>query len=144
MKSKILVGIQFGMIFLMLLPLGTSTVYLKLGVIFIVIGLGVGFAALSKNRLGNFNIVPDIKEDCTLVKDGIYAYIRHPMYTSVITSMFGVMLLYWNVYYMPYAFGILIINMLVKMFYEESLWHCAGEEYKAYTQGTSRLIPKIF
>ena len=144
MKSKILVGIQFGMIFLMLLPLGTPTVYFKMGALFIVLGLGVGIAALSKNKLGNFNIVPDIKEDCTLIKDGIYAYIRHPMYTSVMVTMFGVMLLYLNVYYIPYVYGILVINMLVKMFYEESIWHCEGEEYMEYSQNTSRLIPKVF
>jgi len=144
MKSKILVGIQFAIIFLMLLPLGTPTVYSNLGMLFIVLGLGVGIAALSKNKLGNFNIVPDIKEDCTLIKDGIYAYIRHPMYTSVIVTMFGVMLLYFNVYYIMYAYGILVVNMLVKMFYEESLWHCEGEEYREYSQKTSRLIPKIF
>jgi len=115
-----------------------------LGALFIFLGLAVGVAALLKNRLSNFNIVPDIKEDCILVKDGIYAYIRHPMYTSVITTMFGVLLLYWNVYYMPYVYGILIVNMLVKMFYEESLWKCHSEEYIAYTKNTSRLFPKIF
>ena len=144
MKSKILVGIQFGMIFLMLLPLGTQTVYSNVGILFVVLGLGVGIAAIYKNRLGNFNIVPDIKEDCTLVKDGVYAYIRHPMYTSVLVSMFGVLLLYWNVYYMPYAYGILLVNMLVKMFYEESLWHCHSDEYELYKRNTSRLFPKIF
>jgi len=144
MKSKILVGIQFGMILLMLLPLGTQMVHTSLGAFFIVLGLAVGVAALLKNRLGNFNIVPDIKEDCILIKDGIYANIRHPMYTSVITTMFGVLLLYWNVYYMPYVYGILVVNMIVKMFYEESLWKCHSEEYIAYTKNTSRLFPKIF
>ena len=144
MKSKVLVGIQFGMILLMLLPLGTEMIYPGLGAFFIVLGLTVGGAALLKNRLGNFNIVPDIKDDCTLIKDGVYAYIRHPMYTSVITTMFGVLLLYWNVYFMPYAYGILVINMLVKMFYEESLWKCHSGEYLEYTKNTSRLIPKVF
>ncbi|MFK5938302.1 MAG: isoprenylcysteine carboxylmethyltransferase family protein [Sulfurimonas sp.] len=144
MKSKILVGIQFLMIFLMLLPLGTPMVYFKLGAFFIVLGLAVGVAALYKNKLGNFNIVPDIKEDCTLVKSGIYGYIRHPMYTSVLVTMFGVLLLYWNVYYMIYVYAILLVNLLVKMFYEESLWKCHSDEYVQYTKSTSRLIPKIF
>jgi len=143
MKSKILVGVQFGMILLMLLPLGMPTVYFNLGAIFIVIGLAVGFAALSKNKLGNFNIVPDIKEDCTLIKDGIYSYIRHPMYTSVILTMFGVLLMYLNRVEMI-LYVVLVINMLIKMFYEESLWHCEGDEYKKYAKNTSRLIPKVF
>jgi len=143
MKSKILVFIQFAMILVLLLPVGMPTSYPILGSLFIIIGLSIGVAALKKNKLGNFNIRPDIKEDCTLIKDGVYAYIRHPMYTSVIVSMFGVMLVYYKPFYM-YVYIILLVNMLVKMFYEESLWHCEGEEYKEYSQNTSRLIPKIF
>lgn len=143
MKGKILVFIQFGMILLMSLPLGTPTVYFDVGILFIVLGISIGLAALSKNRVGNFNIRPDIKEDCTLVKDGIYAYIRHPMYTSVLVSMFGFMLLYYSQFELI-AYGILALNMLVKMFYEESLWHCHSKEYMEYTHNTSRLIPYLF
>ncbi len=143
MKSKILVFMQFFMILLMSLPIGTPTVHLEMGLVFLVIGAVVGIAALSKNRLGNFNIRPDIKEDCTLIKDGIYGYIRLPMYTSVLLGMFGIMLIYYSEFELV-AFTVLAINMLIKMFYEESLWHCHSEEYKEYTQNTSRLIPRIF
>jgi len=143
MKSKILVFVQFATILLMLLPLGTKTTYLYSGLVFIVISAVVGIAALSVNKLDNFNIRPDIKEDCTLVKEGIYAYIRHPMYTSVLVGMFGVMLVYFNIYMLS-VYGVLFVNMFVKMFYEESLWHCHSGEYLEYTQNTSRLIPKVF
>ena len=143
MKSKILVFVQFASILIMLLPLGTPTSYFYFGMFFIVIGLTVGLAALSVNKLGTFNIRRDIKEDCTLVKEGVYAYIRHPMYTSVLVSMFGVMLLYFNVLIIG-VYVVLVINMLLKMFYEESLWHCHSEEYLEYTKNTSRLIPKVF
>ena len=143
MKSKILVFIQFAMIFLMLLPIGTPTSYLYLGVSFIVIGGAIGLAALSINKLGNFNIRPDIKEDCTLITEGIYRYIRHPMYTSVLLSMLGMMFIYLNPFTMS-IYAILLVNMLIKMFYEESLWHCHSDAYKTYTQNTSRLIPKVF
>ena len=143
MKSKILVFVQFATILLMLLPLGTKTTYLYSGLVFIVIGAVVGMAALSVNKLDNFNIRPDIKEDCTLVKEGIYAYIRHPMYTSVLVGMFGVLLVYFNIYMLS-VYGVLFVNMFVKMFYEESLWHCHSGEYLEYTKNTSRLIPKVF
>ncbi len=143
MKSKILVFIQFGAILLLALPLGTPTKNFALGMVFIVIGLVVGILALRKNRLGNFNIRPDIKEDCTLITDGIYAYIRHPMYASVLTGMLGVTILYLNTYTL-FVYGILVINMLVKMFYEERLWQCEGEAYKEYAKNTARLIPKLF
>ena len=143
MKSKILVFIQFSAILLLALPLGTPTKHFALGMIFIIIGLVVGVFALSKNRLGNFNIRPDLKEDCILITDGVYAYIRHPMYTSVLVSMLGLTLMYLNTFTLV-VYAILLVNMLVKMFYEESLWHCEGEAYKEYAQKTFRLIPKIF
>ena len=143
MKSKILVFVQFASIMIMLLPMGMPTTYFYGGLFFIVIGVAVGAAALFVNKLDNFNIRPDIKEDCTLVKEGVYAYIRHPMYTSVLVSMFGVMLLYFNVLIIG-VYVILFINMFLKMFYEESLWHCHSDEYLEYTKNTSRLIPKVF
>jgi len=143
MKSKILVFVQFASILIMLLPLGMPTTYFYGGLFFIVVGVSVGVAALAVNKLGNFNIRPDIKEDCTLVKEGVYAYIRHPMYTSVIVSMFGVMLLYFNVFIIS-VYAVLFVNMILKMFYEESLWHCHSNEYLEYAKNTSRLIPKVF
>jgi len=143
MKSKILVFIQFATIFLMLLPIGTKTSNFYVGITLLVIGLIIGIAAIYKNRFGNFNIRPDIKEDCKLITDGIYAYVRHPMYTSVLVAMFGIMLLYINIFEII-LYTILLINMLIKMFYEEKLWNCNGENYREYAQKTSRLIPFLF
>ena len=143
MKSKILVFIQFFVIFLMVLPFGTPTNYFALGMSVTALGLLIGVAALWANKLGNFNIVPDIKEECTLITSGIYAYIRHPMYASVLLSMLGVMILYFGTYELV-LFMILCINMLTKMLYEEKLWHCEGIEYEKYTQNTKRLIPYIY
>jgi len=143
MLSKILVFIQFFVIFLMILPLGQETRYFEFGMFFIVVGAIIGALALTKNKLGNFNITPDIREECILVTDGIYKYIRHPMYTSVLTMMFGLAFMYLS-WYEIVLFFILFINLLVKMFYEERLWHCEGEEYLEYTKSTSRLVPLVF
>jgi len=144
MKSSFLVFIQFLAIFLMLLPIGTQTSeYASVGLVFIFIGIFTGLLALNKNKLENFNIRPDIKDDCTLITNGIYKYIRHPMYTSVLFSMFGVLLLYMNMYE-SVIYVVLVLNMLVKMFYEENLWLCKSEEYLLYTKNTKRLIPYIF
>ena len=143
MKSNILVFTQFFIIFLMSLPFGTAseTLYFGLGVI--LFGGIIGLLALSKNQLGNFNIRPDIREDCSLVTSGIYAYIRHPMYTSVLTMMLGVVVIY-PITYEYVLYGILLLTLLVKLFYEESLWKCESTEYIEYTQQTKRIIPFIF
>ena len=143
MKSKILVFIQFFVIFLMVLPFGAPTNHFVLGVSVTAFGLLIGVVALWVNKLGNFNIVPDIKEECILITSGIYAYIRHPMYASVLLSMLGVMILYFSPYELV-LFMVLLVNMLTKMLYEEKLWHCEGSEYEKYTHNTKRLIPYIY
>jgi protein-S-isoprenylcysteine O-methyltransferase Ste14 len=143
MKSRILVFIQFLSIFLMILPLGGEVQNLYSGLVIVMAGFTVGLFALKAHTPGNFNIRPDIKENCTLVSHSIYKYIRHPMYASVLLSMFGVLVLYANIY-VSVIYLLLLVNMLTKMFYEESLWHCKGEEYKEYEKTTKRLIPYIF
>jgi protein-S-isoprenylcysteine O-methyltransferase Ste14 len=127
----------------MLIPLSPVVSYKLFGIVFLVLGLGVGLLAILKHPRKNFNIRPDIKENCQLMTDGIYAYIRHPMYFSVIVSMLGILLLRFNILELV-LYTILVVNMIIKMLYEESLWHCEGSEYKEYSKKTKRLIPYIF
>ncbi|MEO1954449.1 MAG: hypothetical protein ABGW74_07075 [Campylobacterales bacterium] len=82
MKSKILVFLQFLIIFLMALSYGEVTSHKFVGISFLVFGAVVGLLALKAHKRGNFNIRPDIKQDGVLVTDGIYGYIRLPMYLS--------------------------------------------------------------
>lgn len=143
MKSKILVFIQFFIIFLMLLPLGNEVKYIEIGTFFIVVGSIVGVLALVKNKIGNFNIRPDIKEGCFLITDGIYKYVRHPMYSSVLLMMLGIMFLYMHLFEVV-LYTLLVIDLIVKMLYEENLWCDNSEEYIAYSKKTKRLIPYVF
>ena len=143
MRSYSLVFSQFFLILLMTLPLGEPVKFLSLGLFIIALGAIVGVLALRKNTLGNFNIRPDIKGDCVLVTSGIYAYIRHPMYTSVLVMMAGVVVLYPTRFeYILY--GLLVLVLLLKLFYEESLWKCESQEYLMYCKNTKRLIPFIY
>ncbi|ADN08115.1 methyltransferase family protein [Sulfurimonas autotrophica] len=143
MKSKILVGLQFFIIFLMILPLGTKTQHLYLGSLILIFGIIIGLLALKEHKSGNFNIRPDIKENCELVTSGIYTYVRHPMYLSVLLSMFGLAVIYFT-YYEFALLVILLITLLVKLFYEESLWKCHNPAYIEYLQKTKRLLPFVF
>ena len=143
MKSKILVALQFLIIFLMLLPIGSQTEYLLVGVARIAMAMLVGFLAIAEHQRGNFNIRPDIKEDCKLVITGIYSFIRHPMYLSVLLAMFGVALIYAT-YYESILFLFLVTTLVVKLLYEESLWKCHDEAYSEYMKKTYRFIPFLF
>jgi len=143
LKSYTLVFSQFLLILIILLPLGTSVENFFVALVFIVLGVSIGLFALYANRVDNFNICPDIKEDARLVTTGIYTYIRHPMYTSVLTTMFGFVLLY-PVKFVFIAYILLLITLLIKLFYEESLWRAESSEYEIYMKHTKRLVPYIF
>jgi len=143
MKSYILVFLQFFIIFLMTLPLGASSETLELGLVVFAIGAFIGILAIYKNRPGNFNVRPIIKEECVLVTDGIYSYIRHPMYASVLLMSASLVIIYpVKAEFVLYA--ALVVVLLLKMLYEESLWKCEDPEYLHYIQRTKRVIPYIF
>ena len=143
MKGRILVFLQFLFMFLLTLPIGNKTNSFYVGLLVLALGGVVGLLALYANRIGNFNIRPDIKEECKLVTYGIYKYIRHPMYLSVILLGLGMVVLY------PYPvqilfFVLLVMILVIKLFYEESLWKCHSNEYAEYMKKTKRLIPFLF
>lgn len=141
-KTYLFVVIQFLCIFLIIIPFSPLE-NLLLGSIVTFFGLGIGVMAIQKNRLGNFNIRPDIKDNCHLITEGIYAYVRHPMYTSVLLSALGVSIIYNEMFHWM-IFGILSINMVLKLLHEEKLWHCHDAQYLKYSQKTKRLVPFIF
>jgi len=143
MKSKILVTLQFFIIFLMILPIGSNTRHPYVGLLLLCTGIIIGLLALKEHKSGNFNIRPDIKENCELVTSGIYMYVRHPMYLSVLVSMLGVAVIYFT-YYEFALYFVLLVTLLVKLFYEESLWKCHNPAYIEYVQKTKRLIPFVF
>jgi len=143
MKSRILVGLQFFIIFLMFLPFTSETSYPVLGLVILVLGVVVGVFAINEHEKGNISIQPSIKEDCMLVTTGIYSHIRHPMYLSVLTGMLGIAIIYFT-YYEIALYILLVVTLLVKLFYEESLWQCNGPQYKQYMKRTKRLIPFVF
>ena len=143
MKSKFLVFMQFFLIFLMILPLGQATVNFEAGMALVILGAIVGILALRINHLGNFNIRPDLQDACNLVTTGIYSLIRHPMYLSVLLVSSSMMLFYPSP--AEYVlFGLLFLTLLIKLFYEESLWKCESPEYIDYMTHTKRLIPFVF
>jgi protein-S-isoprenylcysteine O-methyltransferase Ste14 len=94
------------------------------------------------NKVSNFNIIPDIKEDATLITTGAYRYIRHPMYFAVLITMFAPLsnsLSYANIILCT----VLTITMFLKAKKEEYLWHGESAEYKNYMQNTKMIIPFV-
>ena len=79
-----------------------------------------------------------------LVTDGLYKYIRHPLYLGEILRNLGVVILFSSVY------GILIVTLssiflLFRIQIEEKMLIVVfGEEYKEYARNTKKIIPHVY
>ena len=87
--SWLLVALQFALIAALLLTTEAAGTPVANALAFacVIAGTFVGVAALAANRPGNFNVRPELKNHARLVTDGIYAHLRHPMYTAVLLVM---------------------------------------------------------
>ncbi len=143
MKSKILVTLQFTLILLMILTINSKSDFFYLGIVILLIGIGIGFIAIKEHNGLDFNIRPDIPKNSSLITTGIYSYIRHPMYFSVIFSMLGILIAFFSRNEL-FIYICLVSIMLIKLNYEEGLWCCYTKEYNNYKQKTKKIIPFIF
>ena len=138
---QLLVFLQFtliGLIYLFSKGVFSSLVSMSI----FLLGAGLGIWALLHNRLGNFNIQPKMKEGAVLVTSGIYAFIRHPMYLSVIIMSFAMVLS--SVTLLQTSFFLaLVLVLFLKAKREESIWMEEGEEYAKYRASTKLFIPFV-
>jgi protein-S-isoprenylcysteine O-methyltransferase Ste14 len=79
-----------------------------------------------------------------LVDKGIYKYVRHPLYSSLL-------FLTWGIYFKNATWGLLIVALLSSLFlYSTAIFdekECIkffGEKYKEYMKKSKRFIPFIF
>jgi len=138
---KLLVLLQFTLIGLMVL-FSHAVLSSMIGVSIFLIGLIIGLWAIDHNKRGNFNIQPKLKEGCQLVTTGAYNYIRHPMYTSVIFMMLGVLVSTPTLLEFL-LFTTLIMVLVLKAKREEKLWCGHDKEYILYKKRTKLFIPYI-
>ena len=93
----------------------------------------------------NWSPTLQIREGHTLVTNGVYQVIRHPMYTSALLWCIAQALLLPN--WIAglgglISFGIASIARIGKE--EQMLLEQFGDEYEAYRQRTKRLVPYVF
>ena len=112
------------------------------GVVLMVVGAGVALAgAMALGR--NLTPFPKPSAQAQLVRHGIYAMIRHPLYTSVITVALG-----WALVWQSWL-SLLVAAMLIPFFHakarrEEHWLREKFPEYAAYEQCVRRFIPGIY
>jgi len=142
MYSRSLVFAQFFLIGIMVIfSRGILSSWLALGIL--TFGTLFGLWTIRYNRLGNFNIRPELKDGCELITTGPYRYVRHPMYTSVLLITLA-MAVGTPIYIEWSSFLLLMLVLALKSVREERLWCEGSERYKAYMQTSKRFIPFIY
>lgn len=108
-----------------------------------VAGVLLGSWAIVVMSSSKLNVTPIPRKGAVLVTAGPYRLIRHPMYTSLLLAFYPI--LYQNHDLAnSLVFGLLLINMLLKLNYEEKLLRERFPEYKRMESKTWRLIPWIY
>lgn len=141
MNSRVLVGIQFLAIFIIMIP-KTSIMISSLWWICLLIATVTALWIFTHNRVGNFNVVPEIRENASLIVTGPYRFVRHPMYSSLILFMLGIVL--WHFNWINVLFlSIMIVAVALKAFKEERLWSNHHKDYLDYKARTKMIIPFV-
>ena len=102
--------------------------------------LGVGFAIWARICLGrNWSSAPAVKENHTLVTDGPYQYVRHPIYAGVVLAAFGTALT-------GTAFGVGVFLIASATFFlrmgkeEKIMRELFPNDYPPYSARTASLV----
>ncbi len=115
-----------------------------LSITIMVAGIIIRFLAI--RTLGrHFRTLIHIREDHTVVKTGLYQYIRHPAYLGLLISVFGVTVVFQNFLIPIIVIAMFLPAILLRITYEEAaLCTKLGREYEEYRKGTWKLIPYIY
>ncbi len=145
-KDKLLVSIQFLLFISFLIDfnwsLGFSTFIQKIGLLSFTLGLiiiTISFIQLNKN----LTAFPTPKKNAVLLSNGLYKFVRHPIYTGVILTFLGYSF-YQNSVYKLLITILLIILFHFKTNYEEQQLEKKFSNYKLYKSKTGKFLPKIF
>jgi len=113
------------------------------GLLLLALGIAGGAMTIYFNKPGNFSIHPKPKPNTSLITEGPYQYIRHPMYTSLFIMMLGITI--YNSHYLNLiGLVILILALMSKAYIEESLLKKHFPTYADYMARTKRFIPFTF
>jgi len=100
----------------------------------------IGGSKSRKRESANFKF----ENTANLVKDGVYKYIRHPMYSSLLFLSLGAMFKNISIFTILLEVLILLFLFLTAKFEENENIEFFGEAYREYMKGTKMFIPFIF
>jgi protein-S-isoprenylcysteine O-methyltransferase Ste14 len=106
--------------------------------------IGVGISIWARITLGrNWSARVTLKEGHELVRNGLYRWIRHPIYTGIILGFIGTAII------MGYLRGFIGLSIIWASFYfkarreENFLRQEFGEGFDEHTKSTGMFLPKL-
>jgi len=138
--SSLLVAMQFALVALVVARASASLAG-AVGAALLAGSVAVGLWALAANRPGNFNIRPEPKPGGSLVMQGPYRWVRHPMYLAVLlfTAAFAAAGDAWQ----WLAWAALVAVLFAKARREERGMALAHPGYADYRARTRAILPFI-
>ena len=107
------------------------------------LGIALGIWAVVTMGIGNFNVTPDPLKSSRLVTQGPYRFIRHPMYLALLLVTLPLVTTKFSLLRLAIWLA-LLIDLVVKLNYEEGMLTAQLEGYRDYKQQSYRLIPFIY
>ena len=145
-KDIAYVGIQFllFLVYLYDMPFLHFTLSSIVKDIFLAVSLiGIGIALLSMMQLNiHLSPFPSPKKGSKLVQNGLYKYVRHPIYSGVLIALFGYGVYTTSSYRLIISFSLLVL-FYYKSKYEEMHLQRNFSDYKSYQKTTGRFFPKL-
>lgn len=143
-KDLFFVGIQFLLFGLYLFPLiqYPFSIHVIVEYLFLLIALlgvlAIIFAILQLNT--NLTAFPTPKNDSELVQEGLFKYVRHPIYSGIILTTIGWGFFQESVWQMGIGITLWVL-FYFKSQYEESLLESRYADYKNYKKVSGRFFP---
>jgi protein-S-isoprenylcysteine O-methyltransferase Ste14 len=141
-KSILLVALQF--VFILLLLSGSPLNNIPaLAYAFVILSILLAFWAIVTMQKSKLRILPEPSANATLITNGPYRFIRHPMYTAILLGSVGLLIHQFTRLRLSIAIALAIV-LLVKLIWEEKMLLQKFDGYSGYMKHTKRLLPFIF
>jgi protein-S-isoprenylcysteine O-methyltransferase Ste14 len=120
---------------------GILKVQVLIGVLAVITGTVINIAGRMQLK-GNWANHIKIYEDHSLITNGMYSYVRHPLYSSIILMLYGGAVIYSSWLATVLVTAVFIPAMVYRAKQEEELLSKEFPEYEKYQQQVGLFFPK--
>ena len=104
------------------------------------LGIAIGVWAIVSMNRKTLNVSPQLRKSAKLVVTGPYRFVRHPMYSALLTFCGGYVVSDHSWFGFQLWCGLLIV-LWIKSAYEEQMLRSRFAEYEMYVKRVRRFIP---